>query len=193
MTKKVNIDIIAKDKSKNALKSVRSNLDSVKKSVFNLKNAFIGLGAGLAIKSLVNTGKSIENLQVRLKFLFGTAEEGAKAFDEMAKFAAKVPFSLAEIQQGAGVLSVVSKDADELAHIMKITGNVAAVTGLDFKTTSEQIQRSLSAGISAADLFREKGVKSMLGFKAGASVSIEETVEAFERVFGAGGKFDGAT
>ena len=193
MTKKVNIDIIAKDKSKNALKSVRSNLDSVKKSVFNLKNAFIGLGAGLAIKSLVNTGKSIENLQVRLKFLFGTAEEGAKAFDEMAKFAAKVPFSLAEIQQGAGVLSVVSKDADELAHIMKITGNVAAVTGLDFKTTSEQIQRSLSAGISAADLFREKGVKSMLGFKAGATVSIEETVEAFERVFGAGGKFDGAT
>ena len=193
MTKKVNIDIIAKDKSKNALKSVRSNLDSVKKSVFNLKNAFIGLGAGLAIKSLVNTGKSIENLQVRLKFLFGTAEEGAKAFDEMAKFAAKVPFSLAEIQQGAGVLSVVSKDADELAHIMKITGNVAAVTGLDFKTTSEQIQRALSAGISAADLFREKGVKSMLGFKAGATVSIEETVEAFERVFGAGGKFDGAT
>ena len=193
MTKKVNIDIIAKDKSKNALKSVRSNLDSVKKSVFNLKNAFIGLGAGLAIKSLVNTGKSIENLQVRLKFLFGTAEEGAKAFDEMAKFAAKVPFSLAEIQQGAGVLSVVSKDADELAHIMKITGNVAAVTGLDFKTTSEQIQRSLSAGISAADLFRDRGVKAMLGFKAGAKVSVEETVEAFERVFGAGGKFDGAT
>ena len=29
----------------------------------------------------------------------------------MAKFAAKVPFSLEEIQQGAGVLSVVSKDA----------------------------------------------------------------------------------
>jgi hypothetical protein len=76
---------------------------------------------------------------------------------------------------------------------MKITGNVAAVTGLDFKTTAEQIQRSLSAGISAADLFRDRGVKAMLGFKAGAKVSVEETVEAFERVFGSGGKFDGAT
>jgi len=192
-TKKVNIDIIAKDKSKQALKGVRSNLDSVKKSVFNLRNAFVGLGAGLVIKSLINTGKEIEGLQVRLKFLFGTAEEGAKAFDEMAKFASKVPFSLQEIQKGAGVLAVVSKDAEELAHIMKITGNVAAVTGLDFKTTAEQIQRSLSAGISAADLFRDRGVKAMLGFKAGAKVSIEETVEAFERVFGAGGKFDGAT
>ena len=76
---------------------------------------------------------------------------------------------------------------------MELTGNVAAVTGLDFKTTAEQIQRSLSAGISAADLFRDRGVKAMLGFKAGATVSVEETREAFERVFGAGGKFAGAT
>ena len=192
-TKKVNIDIIAKDKSKQALKGVRGSLDGIKKSIFNVRNAFIGLGTGLAIRSIVNTGKEIEGLQVRLKFLFGTAEEGSKAFDEMAKFASKVPFSLAEIQRGAGVLAVVSKDSKELANIMKITGNVAAVTGLDFKTTAEQIQRSLSAGISAADLFRDRGVKAMLGFKAGAKVSVEETVEAFERVFGAGGKFDGAT
>ena len=192
-TKKVNIDIIAKYKSKQALKGVRGSLDGIKKSIFNVRNAFIGLGTGLAIRSIVNTGKEIEGLQVRLKFLFGTAEEGSKAFDEMAKFASEVPFSLAEIQRGAGVLAVVSKDSKELANIMKITGNVAAVTGLDFKTTAEQIQRSLSAGISAADLFRDRGVKAMLGFKAGAKVSVEETVEAFERVFGAGGKFDGAT
>jgi hypothetical protein len=51
----------------------------------------------------------------------------------------------------------------------------------------------MSAGISAADLFRDKGVKDMLGFKAGATVSIEETAAAFDRVFGKGGKFDGAT
>ena len=192
-TKKVNIDIVAKDKSKQALNKVRGNLDGVKKSIFNLRNAFVGLGAGLVIRSLVNTGKEIENLQVRLKFLFGTAEEGAKAFDEMAKFASKVPFSLEQIQAGSGVLAVVSKDAEELARNMELTGNVAAVTGLDFKTTAEQIQRSLSAGISAADLFRDRGVKSMLGFKAGATVSVEETREAFERVFGSGGKFAGAT
>jgi len=193
MAQRLNIDIVAKDKSKQALSSVQGGLSKVKNAVFNLQNAFIGLGAGLAIRSLVNTGKQIEGLQVRLKFLFGSASEGAKAFDEMAKFASKVPFSLEEIQAGSGVLSVVSKDAKELANLMKITGNVAAVTGLDFRTTAEQIQRSMSAGISAADLFRDRGVKSMLGFKAGATVSVEETAAAFERVFGRGGKFDGAT
>jgi len=192
-TQKLNIDIVAKDRSKQALRGLQGSLGRLKQSVFNLRNAFIGLGAGLVIRNIVNTGKQIENLQVQLKFLFGTAQEGAKAFDEMAKFASKVPFSLEEIQRGSGVLAVVSDDAEELAKLMKITGNVAAVTGLDFKTTAEQIQRSMSAGISAADLFRDKGVKDMLGFKAGATVSIEETAKAFDRVFGEGGKFDGAT
>ncbi len=192
-TKRVNIDIVAKDKSQQALNRVRGGLDKVKASVFNVRNALAGLGAGLVIRNLVNTGKEIESLQVRLKFLFGTAEEGAKAFDNMAKFVAKVPFSLEQIQQGAGVLSVVSKDAEELADIMEITGNVAAVTGLDFKTASEQIQRSLSAGIASADLFRERGVRDLLGFKAGATVTAEETAEAFKRVFGKGGQFGDAT
>jgi len=193
MAQKLQIDIVAKDKSTQALQGVRGGLDRVKSAVFNLQNAFIGLGAGLAIRSLVNTGKQIEGLQVRLKFLFGSAREGAKAFDEMAKFAAKVPFSLEEIQSGSGVLAVVSKDAKELANLMEITGNVAAVTGLDFKTTAEQIQRSMSAGISAADLFRDRGVKAMLGFKAGATVTIEETADALQKTFGKGGKFGGAT
>ena len=193
MAQKLKIDIVARDKSKQALNNLQGNLSRLKSSIFNVQNAFIGLGAGLVIRNVINTGKQIENLQVQLKFLFGSAQEGAKAFDEMAKFASKVPFSLEEIQRGSGVLAVVSDDSKELANLMKITGNVAAVTGLDFKTTAEQIQRSLSAGISAADLFRDKGVKEMLGFKAGATVSIEDTVAAFERVFGEGGKFDGAT
>ena len=192
-TQKLNIDIVAKDRSRQALNTLQGRLGKLKASVFNLRNAFIGLGAGLVIKNIVNTGKQIENLKVQLKFLFGSAEEGAKAFDEMAKFASKVPFSLEEIQAGSGVLAVVSDDAKELANLMKITGNVAAVTGLDFKTTAEQIQRSLSAGISAADLFRDKGVKDMLGFSAGAKVSVEETAKAFERVFGRGGKYGNAT
>ena len=192
-TKKVNIDIVAKDKSKQALNSIKGNLDGLKRSVFNLKNAFIGLGAGLVIKNLVNVGQSVESLQVRLKFLFGSVEEGSKAFDNMAKFAAKVPFSLDEIQAGAGNLAVVSDNADHLAKILEITGNVAAVTGLDFVTAANQIQRSFAGGIAAADIFREKGVRDMLGFSAGATVSAEETIAAFEKVFGKGGKFGNTT
>jgi len=192
-TKQVNIDIIAKDKTRQAMQSATKGVDGLKSAVFNLRNAFIGLGAGVAIKSFIDVGKQVESLRIRLKFLFGSAEEGAKAFDEMAKFAGKVPFSLEQIQAGAGNLAVVSKDADELAKMLEITGNVASVTGLDFRTTAEQIQRSLSAGIASADIFRERGVRDLLGFKAGATVTAEETAEAFEKVFGANGTMAGAT
>jgi hypothetical protein len=192
-TKKVNIDIIARDKSKRALNNVRGSLDKLKSSVFNVRNALAGLGAGLVIRNLVNTGKELESLQTRFKFLLKDANEGAKAFENMTKFASKVPFSLEEIQAGSGILATVTDNADDLQTMLEITGNVAATTGLDFRTASEQIQRSFSAGIGAADLFREKGVRNMLGFKAGATVSIEETVEAFERVFGKGGQFGQAT
>ena len=38
-TKRVNIDIVAKDKSQQALNKVRGSLDKVRASVFNVRNA----------------------------------------------------------------------------------------------------------------------------------------------------------
>ena len=193
MAQNLKINILAKDKTKQALNSVKGGLARVKSAVFSLQTAFVGLGAGLVIKNLVGTGRELENLRVRLKFLLKDTNEGAKAFDNMVKFASKVPFSLEEIQSGSGILATVTDNADDLQKMLEITGNVAATTGLDFRTAAEQIQRSFSAGIGAADLFREKGVRNMLGFKAGATVSIEETVAAFEKVFGRGGRFGNST
>ena len=92
----------------------------------------------------------------------------------------------------SGNLAVVTKNAEELESVLKITGNVAAVTGLDFRQTAEQIQRSFAGGIAAADVFRERGVRALLGFKAGATVTAEETRKRFEEVFGEN-KFSKAT
>jgi len=193
MAQNLKINILAQDKTKQAFNGIRGRLDKLKSAVFSVKGALVGIGAGVVVKSFVDTGRSVEDLQVRLKQLFGSAQEGAKAFDVMANFAGKVPFSLEQIQAASGNLAVVAGDSDRLAKILEITGNVAAVTGIDFQTAGEQIQRSFTAGISSADIFREKGVRDMLGFKAGATVTAEETIKAFERVFGKDGKFGGAT
>ena len=193
MAQNLKINITAKDKTQQAFQGVRGRLKGLKDSIFSVQGALVGLGGGLAIRSIVGTGRSVEDLQVRLKQLFGSTQEGAKAFDVMANFAAKVPFSLEQIQDASGNLAVVAKDADQLSKILEITGNVAAVTGLDFSQTAEQIQRSFAGGIAAADVFREKGVRQMLGFSAGATVSAEATIKAFEKVFGKGGQFGNAT
>jgi len=193
MAQNLKINITAQDKTKQAFGGIRGSLAGLRKAVFSLKGAFVGLGAGLVVRSFVNTGRSIEDLNVRLKQLFGSTQEGAKAFEVMNNFASRVPFSLEQIQEASGNLAVVAGDSERLAKILEITGNVAAVTGIDFRTAGEQIQRSFAGGISAADIFREKGVRDMLGFKAGATVTAEETVKAFQKVFGKGGKFGNAT
>jgi hypothetical protein len=193
MTKKLLIDIIAKDKTKQALNGVQKNLSNVKNSVFSLKGALVGLGAGAIVKSFVDVGKEVESLQVRFKFLFGSIEEGKVAFDSLTDFAGRVPFSLEEISRASGNLAVVAKDAQDLNRVLEITGNVAAVTGLDFETTSSQIQRAFSGGIGAADLFRERGVRALLGFQNGAKVTAEETIARFEELFAGDGQFASAT
>ena len=176
-----------------AVDNTKKAFSSLKGSIFNIRNALAGLGIGLFVKQIVDTGKQVENLGLRFKFLFGSAKEGAKAFDVLTQFAARVPFSLEEISSASGNLAVVSKDADELAKILEITGNVASVTGLDFRQTAEQIQRSFSGGIASADVFRERGVRSLLGFEAGATATAEQTAKKFEEVFGKGGRFGNAT
>jgi hypothetical protein len=62
-------------------------------------------------------------------------------------------------------------------ELLKITGNEQQLLGGDFALASEQIQRSFSAGIGAADLFRERGVKAMAGFKAGAVIILKKSVK----------------
>ena len=192
-TKKVNIDIIAKDKTRAAMRTATAGINNIKKSVFSLQTALVGLGAGVAVKSFIDVGRLVERLGVRFKFLFGSAREGAKAFDTLIKFAGRVPFTLEEIQGASGNLAVISKDAKELGKNLDIVGNVAAVTGLDFQTTAEQIQRAFAGGIASADIFREKGVRALLGFEEGARVSVEETRKRFFEVFGPNGEFGKAT
>ena len=187
------LNILAKDKTKAALTGVRNGLNNLRTAVFSLQSAIVGIGGGIAIRSLTKVGSEVEDLGVRFNFLFGNVEQGTKAFDNLVDFAARVPFSLQEISAASGNLAVVAKDADDLTRILKITGNVAAVTGLDFALTATQIQRSFAGGIAAADVFRERGVRALLGFKAGATITAEATIKAFEDTFGEGGRFGKAT
>ena len=193
MAQNLVLNILAKDKTKVALQGVRNGLNNLRTAVFSLQSAIVGIGGGLVIRSLTKVGSEVEDLCVRFNFLFGNVKEGTKAFDNLIGFAARVPFTLQEISAASGNLAVVAKDADDLTRILKITGNVAAVTGLDFRQTAEQIQRSFAGGIAAADVFRERGVRALLGFKAGATVTAEATIKAFEDTFGEGGRFGKAT
>ena len=193
MAQKLNIDIVAKDKSKQAFNRLQGTLSKVKGSIFNLKNAFIGLGAGVVLKGIVSAGMQIEELGVQLEALFGSAKKGKDALDVVTKFAKTTPFELSNIQQGVTALATVSEKAESLGisfeELLKITGNTAVQLGGDFALASQQIQRSFSAGIGSADLFRDRAVTAMAGFSAGVKTSVDESIKGLARAFGTGGKF----
>ena len=192
-SQKLNIDIVARDKSKQALNTLQGNLSRLKQSVFNLRNAFIGLGAGVVLKGFIDAGIQIENLEVQLNALFGSAEKGQKALKSVTDFAAGTPFELRNIHQGITALATVSERAENAGvsfdELLKITGNTATVLGGDFALAALQIQRSFSAGVSSAELFRERGVRAMAGFKEGVRVSVDDSIKGLAKAFGTGGEF----
>ena len=184
-----------------------------------VRNAIVAIGGGALfgtfLKSTVMVGAQIEGLEVQLNALLGSAEEGGKAFENMRRFASKVPFSLQQIQQGAGGLAAAAGNADELGELLQLTGNIAAQFNLPFEEAAANVQRALSAGIgaadqfrdrgvsafagfeagvsySAADQFRDRGVSAFAGFEAGVSYSAAETARKLQAVFGTGGTADGA-
>lgn len=189
MAQNLVLNILAKDKTKVALSGVRAGLSNLKSAIFSVQSALLSIGAGFVVKSFINVGREVEQLRLRFFFLFGSVQEGEKAFKELVSFAAKVPFTLQEIAQASGNLAVVSKDSKELAKNLELVGNIAAVTGIDFRLTAEQVQRSLSSGLASAEIFRERGVRNMLGFKNGVALNAEESAKALEKVFGKGGRF----
>ncbi len=94
----------------------------------------------------------------------------------MRKFAAGVPFEFREIMDSAATLGAVLKGGrDEISEIIPVVANIAASFGISIQETTVNMVRALSAGIGAADLFRDRGIRAVLGFQAGVEVSAEET------------------
>ena len=105
----------------NRLKSSTGSLGSVAKAALGV---FAAIGATKLAKGFVDVSRSVESLRLRFKFLFNSAEEGAKAFDALTTFAGKVPFSLDQIAAASGNLAVVSKNAEELTDNSQRSGYI---------------------------------------------------------------------
>jgi len=140
--------------------------------------AFTAMGAAISAISnnIIKTASDFEDYQLRLNAVFGSVEKGNQLFEDMVTFASKVPFAFDEIMASATQLAGVMKGGvDEVNQWMPLIADLAAVSGLGIQQTTEQVVRMYSAGAASADLFRERGITSMLGFQAGVSYSAEQT------------------
>ena len=174
------------NKTQRALGRVQKDLKGINKAGVKMSAGFsrlqtliIGVASAFALLktagSFLNVARSLENLSFQMAALTGSTEEAAKAMEILQEFAGTVPFKLEDIQQAAPSLLSVAKNTEELNELLAITGDIAAASGLDFQTTAQQLQRVFSGGIAAADLFRDRAVKSMLGFQDGVQYSAQQS------------------
>ena len=192
-TSRYEIDIIANNKAATALgktdkqlkkiqgssKKVNSNFNAMKIAAGAAAAAFAGFKLG---KAFLDTAKQFEQLNIQLKFITGSAEDGAKALKTVEEAAGRSAFSLEDMANAAPLLLTVSS-IDQLSDSLDMTGDIAAATGLSFEEVAGQLQRAMSGGIAAADMFREKGVKSLLGFQEGVQYTAEQTEKMIREAF----------
>lgn len=161
--------------------------------------AAAGAAAGLGAlgRSAVNASAQIEGFGVRLRALLGSQQGANEALETFIDLSSRTPFAVNQIVGGATTLaSVTGQNRDQLEELTQVAANLAAVTGLSFEQTAENLQRSLSAGIGSADLFRERGVRRLIeevsGIPDATKLSTDQLLEAFRELAGESGKFGGA-
>ena len=125
-TKKVNIDIIAKDKSKQALKNVQGNLDKVKSSAGKLKAALVAIGGALVVREVLRVTAEFEDLRDSLKSVTGSAEGGAKAFEFISDFATRTQFSVQDLSRS--FITLKASGIEQTEKLLRVFTDTAAVT-----------------------------------------------------------------
>ena len=80
MAQNLVLNILARDKTRQAFNGIRAGLSNLRASIFSVQSALIGIGGGLVVRSFINVGREVEELGIRFNFLFGNVEEGQKAF-----------------------------------------------------------------------------------------------------------------
>lgn len=164
------------DRMRTKTEGLQRSLGVIRNKLLLLTFAFAG--TLLTMKKIVATSAEFEFLETRLTSLFGSVEEGAKAFDMFNKFSAKTPFVVKDVvEAGATLQAFLGSEADSRTLIGSI-GDLAAYMGLTIPEAASAFGRAFSAGAGAADILRERGilqlVKSFKGIEDVTKLTLPE-------------------
>ncbi len=162
------VEIGAKlDNFDRGMKSVQKSSKRLEKGLAGIAKRLIAIGAVyFGARGIFKMGKSflevaatVEQYEIRLKTLLGSQKAATEAMDDFQKIASTLPFTLDQvIESGIRLTTIKVPFKDWLVPI----ADVAAAFGLDLPTATDQFSRAMSAGLGAADWFREKGITAMI-------------------------------
>jgi hypothetical protein len=181
-------------------KSLAGSIAKVGIGLAALGTAIAAVGFSKLISGSLQTSAQFEQLKIRLATFLGSQDAANESFEKFVELSAKTPFSVGQIVEGAATLATVTgEDQEALEGLVKVTANLAALTGLDFPAAAGNLQRALSSGLAAADLFRDKGIRQLiekeLDLNDATKLSVGaygDLAKAFQAVAGEGAKYGSA-
>jgi len=141
---RVQIRLDAVDNTKRAFKSLNKNTDKVKKALFSLKGILVGIGAGIALKSVIDVTSRFEDLRDSLSAVSGSAEKGAKAFAFIQDFALRSQFSVEDLT--TSFITLKASGIKPTEKLLRVFTDTASVT-TDQLGTLEALTRVFSRGV----------------------------------------------
>jgi len=147
----------AKDNTKGAFNSVKSNIAGIGTEVAQLSGVLVGLagaaGFGLLGVGLVDTNIQFQTMKSSLKTLTGSAGAADAMFDDITKFATTTPFALEQVAGAFIKLKALGLDPSEAA--ITSYGNTAAAMG---KSLNQMIEAVADASTGEFERLKEFGI-----------------------------------
>lgn len=193
--------------------------ESIKRTAQNTAKSFNQIGATLAPTSLAlggigikafKTAADFEMLRIRMDVLTGSAEMGAKAFDEVTKYAALTPYQIQDISKSLNMLMSTGGMGfeDAMKHV-KILGDIAAVSGGEMsgmalalsqtsattKLLGQDFNQFVNNGVPLMKLLTMhtgKTASQIMEMKEDGALSFDIVSKAMENATKKGGMFEGA-
>ena len=200
-----------------AAQSMASSFDKVGQSLKQTSGSFREAGSTLAPLSVAMGGIAVkafksaaefEMLRIRMDVLTGSAEKGAKAFQEVTKYAAKTPFEIADISKSLNMLmSTGGMSFEEAMKSVKVIGDIASISGgemsgmaLAFSQTSattrllgQDFNQFVSNSVPLMKILTDytgKSAAQIMAMKEKGQLSFDIVAKAMEKATKAGGLFE---
>lgn len=162
-----------------AFRGVTTRINALPGSIFNIRNALIGLGAGAVLKSIISAGSAVETARVRLIGLKGGVDAANEAFDFFQEVASGVAFSLEDVVEAGVSVEAFGAKSEE---VLESVTDLAAFMGTSLPEAASAFGRAFAGGAGAADVLRERGilplVKSFAGIEDLSKLTLPEFREA---------------
>jgi hypothetical protein len=173
----------------NVIDNASKAFTEVKNSIFNLRNALIGIGAGVTIRGILKAGSEAQKLRSQFLQLAPSIDEGKKSFEALQKFIANSPLPSDQIEQSASAIFSLTKNSDKLIDSLTAIQNASIALNIPLETVAREFNNLSINGIEGTRELKRRGLENILGFTDGIKRDSKTAVTEFLKVFGANGQF----